>query len=439
MLNFLTRRNHYLLFAISLLVFNSPELRSFADDWPQWRGPNRDGVWNERGILEKFTSPTIDIRWRVPISAGYNGPTVADGRVYVMDRVVEPKEIERIHCFDWKTGETLWSESYDCPYKIEYPLGPRAAITLDDGRAYALGTMGNFHCLDAAKGHVLWKKDLLDAYRIRMPIWGIAAAPLVDNDLVILHIGGSDGACILALDKKTGQEKWRALDDPVSYSAPIIIQQAGRRVLVCWTGHHVAGLVPETGDVYWKYPIKPSQMVHNNATAVFHRNRLFMTAFFDGSLMLALLQDELKVEKIWRRKGRNERRSDALHSTITTPILEGDHVYGLGSYGQLRCLDAASGERVWEDLTAVPQGRWATLHLIRNQEKIWMFNELGELIISKLSPRGFHEISRAQLIEPTTEQNQRTNGVCWSHPAFAYRHVFARNDRELVCADLSSQ
>jgi len=221
-----------------------------GDDWPQWRGPTRDGVWKETGIVEKFSTSRLPVRWRVSISGGYSGPTVAQGRVYVTDLQTDPDSVERVHCFDWKTGGSLWNFQYDCVYKrIGYMAGPRAAVSIDDGRAYSLGTMGHLHCLDAATGQLLWKKLPDVDYKVRVPMWGITSAPLVDGDLVIVQLG-AEGACLLAFDKKTGAERWRALDDKPSYSAPIIIQQAGRRVLVCWTGDNVAGLNPASGEVY---------------------------------------------------------------------------------------------------------------------------------------------------------------------------------------------
>lgn len=408
-----------------------------ADDWPQWRGPARDGAWRETGLVGKFAGPQLATRWREPIGSGYSGPTVADGRVYVTDRQVEPQQVERVHCLDWQTGRKLWTHSYDCPYEsVGYTAGPRAAVSIDDGRVYALGTMGHLHCLDAARGTLLWKKTPGAEYQVRVPIWGCAAAPLVDRDVVIVQLGASGGACLVALDKRTGAEQWRALDDPASYSAPIIIQQAEQRVLVCWTGANVAGLDPTTGKVHWKHPFTPKRMVINVPTPVVSGDRLFVTAFYDGSLMLKLRQDQLSVEELWRRRGASERDTDALHAMISTPYFEGDYVYGVDSYGELRCLDARTGDRVWENLTAVPKSRWGTIHMVRNGERMWMFNERGELLIAMLSPQGFQEISRAKLIEPTTDQLEQRGGVCWSHPAYAYQHVFARNDRELVCASL---
>jgi outer membrane protein assembly factor BamB len=423
--------------AICLIVSS---LHNVADaaDWPQWRGPNRDGTWTEKGIVKKFATEQLPIRWRAKISNGYSGPTVTKGRVYITDRLTSPKQLERILCFDAMTGKPIWSYSYECKYKkVGYPNGPRAAVTINDNRAYSLGTMGHLSCLDAATGEFLWNKDCGTEYKIKIPIWGIAASPLVEADLVIVQIGGRDGDCLIAFDKTSGQERWRALDDNASYSAPIMIEQAGKRVLVCWTGDSIAGLNPMTGKLYWQYPFKPFRMVINVPTPVFRDNYLFVTSFYDGSLLLKVKPDELTVEKVWRRKGANERETDSLHCMISTPVLQGEHIYGVDSYGQLRCLDLHTGDRIWENLDAVPKNRWANIHMVKNQDKIWMFNESGELIICKLSPQGFHEISRTKLIKPTKGQLNR--GVCWSHPAFAYKHVYIRNDEELVCADLSAK
>ena len=411
-----------------------------ATDWPQWRGPARDGVWTETGIIERFESPQVPIKWRVPIGSGYSGPTVAEGRVYVMDRIVEPDPQERVHCFDAETGETLWSYAYSCRYQgVQYQAGPRCSVTIHGGRAYALGTMGHLHCLDAASGELLWKRDCRQEDGARVPVWGIAASPLIEAGLVIVHIGGQDGGSVMAFDKVTGHQQWRALDDSVSYSSPIVIAQAGRRIFVCVTGERVVGLDPQTGRLYWEHPFPPARMVITSATPVFDGRHLFVSSFYDGSLLLDVHPNKLAVELLWRRRGRTERDTDALHCCMSTPVILGEHLYGVDSYGELRCLDLATGDRLWEDLTAVPPARWSNIHMVRNHERIWMFNERGELIISRLSPAGFHEISRAKLIEPTTEQLSQRGGVCWSHPAFANRSVYARNDRELVCADLAAR
>jgi hypothetical protein len=271
-----------------------------------------------------------------------------------------------------------------------------------------------------------------------MPIWGIAAAPLIHHEKLILNIGGSDHAGVVALNKNTGEEIWHNLEDDASYSAPILIQQAGKPVVVVWTGQNVVGLAPENGTIYWQVEFVQKKMIINIATPVFHDNYLFVSSFFDGAMLIKLDNDRMTALQVWRREGKNERDTDALHCCISTPLILGDHIYGVDSYGELRCLDLFTGDRIWEDLTAVKPARWANIHFVQNRELTYMFNENGELIIARLSEKGFDEISRAKLIEPTKEQLNRGGvGVTWAHPGYANKHVYIRSDKELLCADLS--
>ncbi len=409
-----------------------------ADDWPQWRGPTRDGVWHEKGIITRFESDEIPLKWRVPIGAGYSAPTVADGLVFVTDRITEPTQTERVHCFNEQTGETVWQYAYECKYEIGYTAGPRAAVTVVDGKAYALGAMGHFHCFEAGTGKLLWQHDLNEEYDIQMPIWGIAGSPLVVDNLVIVQLGGK-AATVAGFDVATGKERWTALKDRACYASPLLIEQAGKQVVVVWTGDSVAGLAPNTGEVYWQHLWPPSRMPIGVATPVKSGNQLFLTSFYDGCMLIDLAEDRLAIKKRWQRTGEDERNTDGIHSIISTPIVLGGHVYGVDSYGELRCLDLKDGTRVWEDQTATPRARWSTIHFVKNGKNVWMFNERGELIITRLSPQGLTEISRAKLIDPTEDQLRQRNGVCWSHPAYANKHVFARSDKYLVCASLAAE
>lgn len=418
-----------------------------AEDWPQWRGPRRDGSWRAANVVSSFSPSGLKATWREQIAAGYSGPTVSGGRVFVTDRIVEPNEMERVHCFDLATGDSIWTKSYLCPYgAISYKAGPRASVSVDGQRAYSLGSTGQLYCLKVANGETIWHRDLDAQYDIsrpddqtRMPIWGISASPLVVDDLVVLHIGGRDGACVVALDKRTGEERWRALDDRAQYTAPILIEQAGKEVVVVWTGDAVAGLDLRTGNVYWRHEMKPTRMPIGIATPIVKDDLLYVTSFYDGSLLLRLDRERPAVEQVWRARGKNERSTEALHSIISTPIWLGDHIYGVDSYGELRCLLAETGERIWEDSTATPRARWSTIHFTQRGDEVWMFNERGELIIAQLSPSGFAERSRTKLIEPTLEQLRQRDGVCWAHPAFAEGRVIVRNDQELACFDLREQ
>ncbi len=409
-----------------------------ADDWPQWRGPQRDGVWREQGLLDAFHTPEPPARWRVPIGTGYSGPTVAKGRVYVMDRQTDPQEMERILCFDAKTGVPLWDHVYARKYeKIQYKAGPRASVTLDQGRAFAVGAMADLKCLNAENGDVIWEKNLRLLYNPHVPIWGFSASPLVYKSLVILQVGGRDNACLIALDKVTGKEVWRQLNSRASYSSPIMISQANQAVLVCWTGEFIVGLNPDTGAIHWQLSLPPDKMVINIPDPVLSGNNLFLSGFYDGSTLVKINPDQLSAYIKWKRIGQSERDTDALHCCISTPIVEGKHIYGVDSYGELRCLSVKNGDRIWESQKAVPKARWANIHMVRQGDRFWFFTERGDLIICRMTPQGYEEISRAKIIEPTTSQLNQRDGVCWSHPAFADQCVFARNDKELVCIDLA--
>jgi len=428
---------HTLIKLILLLSYMSLFLSSSSQEWPDWRGSNRDGIWWETGIVKKFKSNKIPLKWSIPCGPGYSGPTVAGGKVYLTDRIEKPEESERILCVDASDGNIIWTYSYPCQYgNMSYPNGPRASVVISDGKAYSLGTMGHLLCLDATKGSLLWKHDLDQEYQIRMPVWGIASTPLIFENKIIIQAGGSKGATVLALDKNTGKELWRSMDEEISYSAPILVRQAGKPVVVVWTAENLNGLDPKTGKVYWKIPFRLG-MGMGIATPVLYNGYLFVSSFYSGSLLVKLNQETSTAEKIWLRAGESERKTDALHCVINTPLIKDGFIYGIDSYGELRCLRLETGDRLWEDLTAVKKDRWANIHFVQHGEQTFMFNEHGELLITELSPKGLTIISRASLIEPTTGQlNRRGTGVTWSHPAFANRCVYARNDSRLICAYL---
>ncbi|QEG20201.1 outer membrane protein assembly factor BamB family protein [Mariniblastus fucicola] len=427
-------------FAAASLLFialaTSAILDANAQDWPQWRGVDRDGVL-ATPIKPSADGPKHD--WTAEIAGGYSGPTVVDGKVYVMDRVTDPKQIERVHCFDLATGKNVWTHQYDATYQgIGYPAGPRASVIVEDGKAYSVGSMGHAFCFDAVNGNVIWTVDFNKDYKIvankRMPIWGISASPLIVGSNVIFHVGGSDGACVVAIDRETGKEAWRSLEDRAQYSAPVVMKHAMSSSIICWTGDSVASLKPETGEIRWRYEFTPKNMPIGVATPVIKDNQIFVTSFYDGSLVLEVGDDGDSVSKVWSAVGPNEKMTKSLQSIISTPIWLGDYIYGVDSYGQLRCLDAKTGERIWENLDAVPKARWSTIHFVRNGSEgdtIWMFNERGEIMLGKLTPDGFEELSRYKIIDPTRGQLRQRGGVCWSHPAFVDGQIIVRNDKEM--------
>ncbi len=435
-----------ILAACLLLVGTSPFL--ISADWPEFRGIDRAGVWNADEIIDTFEglSDPLPRVWTAPVGAGYSGPTVAGNGVYLMDRGApgRTEEVERVVCVDRATGEARWVHSYPCVYDgIDYGYGPRTSVTVGDGKAWALGMMGHLHCLDAESGEVIWAKDLGREYNIQMPIWGLSASPLVEGEVLVVQVSApEDGACFVGFDRNTGVEKWRALADRGSYVSPLMITQAGQRVLVAWSGQRIAGLDPATGKVHWEVPAQPNKMPINVPGPAFNEDGslMFLSTFYDGSRLIGLSRTELKAKELWHRQGINERTTDALHCMISPPYFSGGHIYGIDSYGQMRCLDPKTGERVWENLEAIPQGRWGTGFMVPQGDQTWIVTERGELIIARLTPEGYSEIDRAKLIEPTTPLKQRQEGtVLWSYPAFAGTQVFVRTDKELICVELGKK
>ncbi len=203
-----------------LIIFAAAGVMLRGEDWPEWRGKGRLGVWNETGILEKFPESGLTATWRTPVNAGYAGPAVAGGRVFVTDsrRVKANQAIERALALDERTGQVLWTREWQTNYsglQLVYAIGPRATPTVDGDRVYVLGTMGNLLALDVGTGRVLWQKDYVKDFNTSIPSWGITGAPLVDGDRLICLVGGEPDAKVMALDKRTGEEIWRSLSSDV--------------------------------------------------------------------------------------------------------------------------------------------------------------------------------------------------------------------------------
>ncbi len=413
-----------------------------AEDWPEWRGRGRGGVWNEADILESFPSAGLTVAWRTPLRAGYAGPAVAAGRVFVTDfeRSEGTKGRERALALDEKSGKVLWTREWEAYYAgLSYPNGPRATPTVDGDRLYVVGATGILHCLEAETGRVVWRRDYVKDYGAQVPTWGFASAPLVDGGRLVVIAGGQPDAKGMALDKTTGREIWRALpsDTEPGYGQPVIVESEGRRQLIVWHPTAVAALDPATGTVYWQQPFHV-EMGMTLATPVSSGRHLLVSSFFNGSMLIDLSGG--KARPVWKGRSDSEVDTDGLHAVINTPVIDGDFLYGICSYGQLRCLSLKTGARVWETMEAVKEkARWASGFIVRHRDRYFINNDRGELILARLSPEGYREIGRTRLIKPTSNPGNRRElgAVNWSHPAYANGHVVARNDEEIVSQSLA--
>ena len=420
---------------------------SLADDWPQWLGPNRDSVWREKGIVERFPAEGLNVKWRAAVALGYAGPAVAEGRVYVMDYLRQSGQFknnptgreklegkERLLCFEAQSGKLLWKHEYDRPYNISYPGGPRCTPTVAGGKVYALGAEGNLSCLDAQNGRVIWSVDFAKDYAAQAPLWGVAAHPLVDGDLVCCIVGG-EGKVAVAFNKETGREVWRALSaSEPGYCPPTMIEHAGCKQLLIWHPEAINSLNPRSGEVYWSMPLEPRFGMAITTPRKLGPH-LLVTGYSEGAL-LKLDDARPAAELVWRG-----RPTTAIFCANSTPFLEDGMIYGCDiQTGALMCVRLDDGQRLWQTLKPTTGGkrrdRYGTAFLVKHEDRFFLFNEKGDLILARLSPQGYEEISRFHVLEPTNRTFGRS--VVWSHPAFADQCVFARNDEELVCVSLAA-
>ncbi len=433
-----------------------------ADDWPQWMGPERDGIWREGGLIDKFPPTGATIRWRAPIGNGYSGPAVVGNRVYVMDRqkktVPPPAQTtasaaksptsksagkslpgnERVLCLNAADGSVVWKYEYDRPYTISYSNGPRCTPLVRDGRLYTLGAMGDLTVFDAADGHVRWTKNLSREFQVKVPIWGFAAHPLLEGNLLYSLVGGR-GTAVVALNKDTGALVWKALDtQETGYSPPMLYEFGGKKQLIVWLSEAIYGLDPATGKQLWKHPypedVPMQRPAVNIVTAKKVDDLLFISTVYHGPMMLKVEAD--KATLVWRGKSENPGKPDGAHCLMASPVFKDGYGYGVGMMGDLHCFKAKTGENLWETFAAVTGHRadCGTVFVVPQQNRCVLFNDQGDLILADLTPKGYHEISRAHVLEPVALARGRN--IVWSHPAFAQGCVFARNEKEMVCVSL---
>ena len=439
--------------AITCVVVGLAAVALGAEDWPQWRGVERDAVWRDTGLVERFPDGGLVVKWRAPVRGGFAGPAVADGRVFVLDYQETPGSRtmdghERLVVFDEENGAQLWTQEWPAAYRnihSKFATGPRATPTVDDDQVYILGAAGMLSCFDTETGDLIWRVDTVADYGVTVPVFGVSQSPLVEGEYLIALLGGEPDAMVVAFDRATGAEAWRAIEttSEPGYSSPIVITAGGVRQLIVWHAAAVTSLDPTTGAIWWQYEFPvPSGLTIG--TPVRSGRYLLVTQVENGGLMLALNPDRPAARLLW--EGVNLSRTDRppQGATLSTPVVAGDTIYGLSSYGEFRGVDAVTGARLWSTDRLTPRERWANSYLVRNGDRWFVINESGELVITRFNSAGYEEIDRTLLLEPTTRTRGGASGrwddrsVLWAHPAFANRHVVARNDVEVVRLSLAA-
>jgi outer membrane protein assembly factor BamB len=284
------------------------------------------------------------------------------------------------------------------------------------------------HCLDAAAGTLVWKKSLDKEFQAQESL--TYASPLIEGNLLIIYAGRFSGdatPCLIAIDKDSGKTAWRAITDYAAMSSPIVVSAAGKRQVIVWSQQAVTSIDAATGDVCWREETRPENQSSAVSTPVAKANRVLI-----GALMMKLDETKPNATVLWPKTKSPARRN---FSMTSTPLLRDDYVYSIRKTGQFVCLDAATGKELWETDKVTDSTGGSSVHITTNGDNAFLFTDRGELVLANLNGKEYKEISRAALIEPTFPYEGRH--FAWTPPAFANKCVFARSDKELVCASLA--
>ncbi len=382
--------------AMAILTLLSP---ASAQDWNQWRGPNRDGV------VTGFTAPkawpeNLTPAWKVTVGAGYSSPVVSGGTVYVLSRV---EEREVVSAFDIATGKLVWQDAYNAPYTVNpaaarHGPGPKSTPVIAGGRLYTFGITEILSCYDLAKGKALWRKTFTGQYPATSPIYGTAASPIVDHGLVIVHVGTAKQGALTAFDATTGDMKWQWTGDGPAYASPIVVEMAGVRQVVTQSETSIVSVAAATGALLWKLPFT-TPYVQNIVTPLLYKDTLIFSGLEQGvfAVRVAKGANGLTAETVWK--------NDQVSMYMNSPVVKGDLIFGYShkNRGQYFCVDATTGKTIW--LGEPRQGDNAAMLLAGNF--ILSLNNDADLIVTKAVGSGYEVVKKYHVAESAT----------YAHPA----------------------
>jgi outer membrane protein assembly factor BamB len=382
--------------------------------WTSFRGPNRDGHYDESPILTQWPKEGLRQIWRQPIGGGYSSFIVADGRAYIIE---QRRDREVVAAYAVSDGRELWTNGW--LDKFEEPVGgegPRATPTYDQGRIYAMGGNGEFQCLEADSGRLIWRRNILTENRADVLTYGEAVSPLIVEDKVIVLPGGTNGLSVVAYNKLTGALIWKSLSDKQAYTSPMLVTLAGQRQVLIVSARGVMGILPENGRLLWHLP----WLVDNdNAVAqpvLLGSNRFLLSAGYGkGCAAFEVTQSNgvFEARQVWK--------NTFLKNKFSSSVLYEGCIYGLDD-DILVCLDAESGARKWKD------GRFGHGQVLLASGHLVILGGDGDLALVKASPVAFEELARFPAL----------HGKTWNHPAIADGKIFVRNSVEMACFDLGN-
>lgn len=379
--------------------------------WTNFRGPNRDGRYDEMEIVTNWPAQGLPAVWKQPVGIGYASFVVADGRAYTLE---QRRRQEVATAYDVETGRELWAQGWNAEYTDSTGDGPRATPTWDNGRVYALGATGELRCLDARSGAVIWGKNILRENAAENLPWAMAASPLIVDDKVIVLPGGSSGNSVVAYNKNTGAVVWKALNDRQGYVSPMLVTLAGRRQVVVVTSSRIVGLTPENGNLLWSQAWDTDMGINVSQPIVIDQNRFFVSSGYGKGAALIEISgkgDSFSARVLWENINmKNKFNSSVLHQ---------GYIYGLDE-GILTCVDVNTGERKWKG------GRYGYGQVLIASGHLIVMTDSGELVLVKASPDQHTEVARFAAIQ----------GKTWNYPAIAGGRLLVRNANEMAAYNI---
>ena len=382
--------------------------------WTDFRGPMRDGVYDEMNILTVWPAQGLPQLWKQPVGGGYASFVAAGGRAFTIE---QRRGQEVVAAYDLETGRELWTNSWDADFRESMGGdGPRATPTWHEGRLYSLGALGELRCLDSRSGKLIWNRNILSDAQAGNLQWGMSAAPLVVDDNVVVLPGGRPGRSVVAYHNETGAPAWQALDDKQAYTSPALVTLAGQRQILMVSAQRVAGLAPEDGRLLWDFPWTTSYDVNSAQPLVLGGNRLFISAGYGhGAALIEVVRSgtSFNAKLVWQNAN--------MKNKFNSSVYYQGYIYGLDE-AILSCVDVETGQRKWKG------GRYGYGQLLLASGHLIVLTESGEVVLVKATPEGHVELSRFSAIE----------GRTWNHPALENGRLLVRNTTEMACFKISN-
>lgn len=381
--------------------------------WTNFRGPKRDGKYDETTVSTNWPSTGLPVIWKQPVGVGFASFVVAEGKAYTIE---QRRGQEVVAAYDINNGRELWTQKWNAEFSDSTGDGPRATPTWDNGRIYALGATGELRSLDANTGSVFWGKNILSDNQAKNLPWAMSASPLIVDDKVIVLPGGTSGKSVVAYNKMTGAPVWRVLNDTQAYVSPMLVDLAGRRQIVVVSASRVVGLTPEKGELLWEYPWDTDMGINVSQPIMVDRNRFFISSGYGKGAALVEVKgsgNSLTASTVWENKN--------MKNKFNSSVLHNGYVYGLDE-GIMVCLDVNTGERKWKE------GRFGYGQIVLTNGHLIVTSDQGEVALLKATPEKYTEVARFSAVQ----------GQTWNYPAIASGRLLVRNSTEMAAYDISS-